>query len=93
MAPGSSPPGGSFSAKRKELKERNMALPTAQKTARRLGKILGDRNIRRIPYAKVYKAARRAHLRGAFLDEVQSAAQEDGIIVGYGNRFVLLGKD
>ena len=70
-----------------------MALPTAQKTARRLGKILGDRDIRRIPYAKVYKAARREHLRSAFLDEVQSAAQDVGIIVGYGHRFVILGKD
>ena len=36
-----------------------MALPTAKKTARRLGKILGDRDIRRIPYEKVYKAAER----------------------------------
>ncbi len=70
-----------------------MALPTAQKTARRLGKILGDRNIRRIPYAKVYKASERKTLRDAFLDEVRSAAQEDGIIVGYGYQFVILGKD
>ena len=61
MAPGSPSPGGPLSAKWKKLKERKMALPTAQKTERRLGKILGDRNIRRIPYAKVYKAARRAH--------------------------------
>ena len=70
-----------------------MALPTAKKTARRLGKILGDRDIRRIPYEKVYKAAEREHLRYAFFEGVRAAAHENGIIVGYGHRFVILGKD
>ena len=70
-----------------------MSLPTPDQTARRLAKNLEGRKSARIKWKMLYVVAEREHLRDKFLDDVRKAALERGIIVGYGNRRVVLNKD
>lgn len=70
-----------------------MSLPTPTQTVERLKKNLDDRKSVRIKWKLLYAVAGRSTLRDSFLEQLRDAALERGIIVGYGNRYVVLAKD
>ena len=49
--------------------------PTAEETAERLEKILGNKKVRRISFAPVYEAAERQQLRDVFLTNLATEAR------------------
>ena len=70
-----------------------MPLPTAKETAKRLRSQLGDEEVVRMRWKRVYKLSERSFLRQSFLDELRDEASKRGMIVGYGDRFVVLSRD